>query len=206
MQDQTTRNITVMLDKINGGREGAFTELVAAVYTDLKRISAKAMQQNFDRPLDGLTRPPTEIAHDAVMELRKQRAEWVNRDQFFAIATTLIFRLVLQYRRDRAAKKRGGGNRGAAIASGPDTGGGIDPADSRSEPEAQDELSTGALGALERLHKAYPRQAEVLTLTVLCNHKQETAAEMVGISVPQLQRDLRFAKAWLKDALTEQPS
>lgn len=201
MREESTRNITVMLDKINGGGDGAFTALVDAVYADLKRISANAMAKNFDRPLDGLTRPPTEIAHDAIIELRRQRAEWVNRDQFFAIATTLIFRLVKQYRRDRSAKKRGGGDRGAHIGAFGDSGG-FEPADPHGGDPGETEPG-GALSALERLHEAYPRQAEVLTLTTLCNHTQEVAAEMVGISVPQIQRDLRFAKAWLKDAMSK---
>jgi RNA polymerase sigma factor (TIGR02999 family) len=201
MAQDNTRQITLMLDQINGGREGAFTELVGAVYADLKRISANAMVKTFDRPLDGLTRPPTEIAHDAIIELRRQNAEWINREQFFAIATTLIFRLVKQYRRARSAKKRGGGDRGAHIGSFDDSG--------NFEPAAPDALvedkseQGGALAALERLHAVYPRQAEVLTLTTICNHTQEVAAGMIGISVPQLQRDVRFAKAWLKDAMAD---
>ena len=77
------RGITGLLDSLNGGRAGAFNELVEAVYDDLRRMAAGRMVDRFDRPLAGLTVPPTAIANEAVMELRRQRAEWKNSDQFF---------------------------------------------------------------------------------------------------------------------------
>ena len=179
-----------MLDDLNGGHQGAFDELVDAVYADIRAIAAKRMAQHFDRRLEGLTVQPTAIANDAIMEIRRQRAEWQNTEQFFAIAARLVNRLVLQYQRDRMVAKRGGGKRGAALPS--DVG-------SPSSDDAM--LSADALEALERLTEVKPRVAEVVTLTSVCGKTVPAAAAMVGVSVPQAERDRRFGLAWLRSEL-----
>jgi RNA polymerase sigma factor (TIGR02999 family) len=188
----TTAELATLLDGINGGEAGAFAQLVEAVYDDLKRLAAGSMADQFNRPLASLTISPTAVVNDAVMELRRQRQAWQNSDHFFAVATLLIRRLVLMYQRQRLAQKRGGGRRGASI----DESKFSDVA----APEER-EVNDDALSALERLHEQYPRKAEVVSLHVLCGHPLPKVADMIGVSLPTVERDWRFARAWLKDAL-----
>lgn len=195
MNVASARGVTTLLDQVNGGKPGAFNELVNAVYQDLRKIAANAMRQKFHGRVEGLTVQPTEIANEAVMELCRQYSEWKNAEQFFAIAATLIFRLVGQYRKKRGALKRGAGRRGASLD---DHAVGLAAADDAPRDEPDED---SALDALERLLAVHPRPAEVLTLTVLCGEDQATISRKVGVGIAQVQRDLRFAKAWMKDAL-----
>lgn len=190
MADHAVSDLTELLHSVSGGREGAFNELVDAVYNDLRRIAAGKMADRFDRPLAGLTIQPTAIANDAVMELRRQRAEWNNSDQFFAIATRLILRLVLQYQRARLAEKRGAGQRGARLDEpmmGLAAGSGGDAA-----------AGSEILSALESLHASHPRQAEVVTLHVIRGMPLPAVAAAIDMSLPTVERDWRFGKAWLR--------
>jgi RNA polymerase sigma factor (TIGR02999 family) len=193
--DPKTRNLTMLLDGLNGGDAGAFSRVVDEVYADLKRIANKRMADRFDQPPGALTMQATAIANDAVMELRRQRVQWQNSDQFFAIATRLIERLISGYRKQRNAQKRGAGQRGAPLEhaeAAVDTSGGADFATFEAVSEA-----------LAKLHEAYPRKAEVVTLHVLCGHPLSKVKEMVGVEQATVERDWAFAKKWLARELKE---
>lgn len=189
-----TRNITALLDRVAGGERNAFARLVEAVYADLRRIAAGRMAEGFHQSMDCLTMAPTGVVHEALIALMKQRNLPRNREHFFAIATRLIQRVVGDYRRQRLALKRGGGAAKVSI----DSTSGIDPA----ADTGRDPLETGdAIGALESLHEAYPRAAEVMSLRVLCGHSTKQVAEMLDVSEATVERELRFAKAQLKRRL-----
>jgi RNA polymerase sigma factor (TIGR02999 family) len=183
-----------MLDAFNGGDEGAFARLVDAVYADLRQIAGRRMADRFDRPLAALTLAPTAIANDAVMELRRQRERWQNSDQFFAIATRLIERLISGYQKQRNAQKRGGGARGDGNA--------LDRIDIAAHP-APDTSCLEVAEALGRMHEAYPRQAEVVTLHVLCGHPLSKVSQMLEINHRTAERDWAFAKSWLARELKD---
>ena len=51
--------------------------------------------------------------------------------------------------------------------------------------------------ALERLEKIHPRQAEVVQHHYFGGLTNEEAAEAMGVSLRTVERDLRFARAWL---------
>jgi RNA polymerase sigma factor (TIGR02999 family) len=195
-----TGELSLLLDRLNGGQSGAFAALIDAVYDDLRRNARQRMSEQFrSRPLGSLTVAPTAIVNDALIELRAQRAQWQNPDHFFAVATLLIRRLVLQYQRHRLAEKRGAGQRGARI----DDTNTPEPVDPRHD--AAEQLAGGeALDTLQRLHEQFPRKAEVVSLHVLCGHPLPKVAEMIGVSLPTAERDWRFARAWLKEALQSQ--
>jgi RNA polymerase sigma factor (TIGR02999 family) len=166
---------------------------VDAVYDDLRKIAAGRMSDRMDRPLAGLTLQPTAIASDAVMELRRQRVRWQNSDQFFAIAARLIGHLVSDYRKQRGAQKRGGGNRGVPI----------DQLADDAIPAAHLEELSPMLRLLERMHEEHPRKAEVLSLHVICGHSLAEIAKMLDLSPTQIRRDWSFARRWMKLAMQE---
>jgi RNA polymerase sigma factor (sigma-70 family) len=55
--------------------------------------------------------------------------------------------------------------------------------------------------ALDALRKLDERKCEVVELTYLLGLKREEIADVVGVSVPTVDRELRFARAWLKEKL-----
>jgi RNA polymerase sigma factor (TIGR02999 family) len=75
------------------------------VYPVLRGMAHKQMQGN----RDGMTLQATEIAHEAYLRIfEKTKQSWKTRGQFFALAATVMRRVVVDYLRERNALKRGG--------------------------------------------------------------------------------------------------
>ena len=194
MSDHFDRALTGLLDSVNRGRVNAFAQLVDLVYDDLRAIAAGNVRRHFDRTPEQLTLQPTVFVHDVLLKLREQRRAWASSEQFFAVATRILRRLLVDYQRERLAMKRGGrARRGAAIeaaagAARDDTG-----------PARAD-----VADLLDRLHDEHPRAAEVVTLHVLCAHPLPDVARRLDMSLSQIERDWRFARAWLTSRLEKE--
>ncbi|MCH8810115.1 MAG: RNA polymerase subunit sigma, partial [Proteobacteria bacterium] len=57
--------------------------------------------------------------------------------------------------------------------------------------------------ALAEFEREYPRKAEVVTLTFFGGLTTPEIAEVLGLSARTVERDWRFAKAWLNGRLAE---
>ena len=57
---------------------------------------------------EGHTLQPTALVHEAFLKLVEQETEWQNRNHFFALAATLMRRILVDYARSYQADKRGG--------------------------------------------------------------------------------------------------
>ena len=55
--------------------------------------------------------------------------------------------------------------------------------------------------ALSELRALDTRKAEVIELTYFLGLKREEIAATLGVSVPTIDRELRFARAWLRERL-----
>jgi len=99
--------------------------------------------------------------------------------------------LVVDAVRRKAAAKRGGGvpaeELDAALAVSP-AGPGLD-----------DVLAVDA--ALERLEAQHPRKAKVVVMRYFGGLADEEIAAAVGVDVRTVERDWRFARAWLHSEL-----
>jgi DNA-directed RNA polymerase specialized sigma24 family protein len=91
--------------------------------------------------------------------------------------------------RRQASAKRGGGQVRISLraAEGFATPGGDDSAD--------------LYRALTELRTADARKADVIELTYLVGLNVEEVADVVGVSIPTVNRDLRFGRLWLKHRL-----
>ncbi len=56
--------------------------------------------------------------------------------------------------------------------------------------------------ALTRLHVEDQRVARIVEMSYFAGMEREEIAAVVGISVPTVDRDLRFARAWLNRVLS----
>jgi DNA-directed RNA polymerase specialized sigma24 family protein len=66
------------------------------------------------------------------------------------------------------------------------------------------ELESGAndiVRAIQRLHEANPRCAEVATLRVFGDHPLPRIASILNVSLPTVERDWRFSRAYLRHEL-----
>ena len=56
-------------------------------------------------------------------------------------------------------------------------------------------------GSLRQLAQVDPRAAEILQLTYFAGLQRQDIAQVLDISIPTVDCELRFARAWLSDQL-----
>jgi len=100
--------ITQLLDAAARGDRDADEALVAAVVGQLERIARNQLGAGNRGGLDGLTLEPQMVAHDALLKLFDQPVAFENRRHFFAYATRIMARAIIDYQRKPNAQKRGG--------------------------------------------------------------------------------------------------
>jgi len=98
-------DVTSLLNKLAAGDREAAAQLVPLVYEELRRLARRHLSH--ERP--NHTLQATALVHEAYMKLSAQRnAKWQNRAQFFAVASQLMRRILVDYARAQQRTKRGG--------------------------------------------------------------------------------------------------
>ena len=93
-------DVTRLLLAWNGGEESAAAPLMDAVYAELRRLAGVHLRR--ERREHSL--PATALVHEAYLKLVDQRrVRWQNRTHFFAIASQVMRRLLVDHARARAA-------------------------------------------------------------------------------------------------------
>ncbi len=95
--------VTCLLQRLNDGEEDALDRLMEAVYDELRGMARRHMDRQFGQGQPGVTLQPTSLVNETFMKLIKQRQRYDNRGQFFAIATKLMIRVLVDYARRRKA-------------------------------------------------------------------------------------------------------
>ncbi len=191
-------DITVLLEAARTGREGALDELMDRVYSDLERIALKHLSRRFGENARSVTLEPAALVNESFLRLIKQRKGYDNRGQFFAIATKLMLRVLVDYQRQQMAARRGGTLKRISLYL-----------DGRPEPAATpapgNSIDVEPLTAvLERLEALDPRQAEVVKMRVVWGMEVQEIAAALGLSSSTVKRDWRFARAWIIDEVAHQ--
>jgi RNA polymerase sigma factor (TIGR02999 family) len=168
----------------------AADDLLPLVYAELRRLAAAQLAALWP----GQTLQPTALVHEAYLKLAGADGQgWQGRGHFFATAALAMREIIVDAARRKAARKRGGGVPNEALDEGLDAvavGLGLE------EVIAVDR----ALKQLEALH---PRQGQVVALRYFSGLSEEEIAGVLGITARTVQRDWRFARAWLHQAMTE---
>lgn len=183
-------DITGLLLAWGRGDRSAADRLVPAVYAELHRQAERAMR----REGEAHTLQVTALVHESYLRLVDQRqVEWRNRAHFFAIASTVMRRILVDHARARLASKRGGG-------AAPITLGGV--ADAAAQADDADEVELLALhDALQRLGELDAEQARLVELRYFGGLTIEETAEALGVSPATVKREWAVARAWLRREL-----
>jgi RNA polymerase sigma factor (TIGR02999 family) len=160
-------------------------QLVPIVYDELRRLAHHYMRS--ERP--GHTLQTTALVNEVYLRLAGiDGLQWRDRAHFFAMAATLMRRVLVDYARLRGRSKRGAG---VSVTS-------LDENALAPRPEvdivALDE-------ALERLASVDPQQSRVVELRFFAGLSVEETAEALGISPATVKRDWSTAKLWLYNEL-----
>jgi RNA polymerase sigma factor (TIGR02999 family) len=186
MTDQTPappprQHISQLLEAWAGQDPAAREALVPIVYDELHRLAHHYMRTE----RAGHTLQTTALVNEAYLRLVDvPRMAWRDRAHFFAMAATMMRRILVDHARAHARDKRGGGVVMTSINE-----------DLAAPTPNVDVLALDE--ALERLAQLDGRQARLVELRYFAGLTIEEAAEALGISPGTLKREWVIAKAWL---------
>ncbi len=156
--------------------------MLPIVYDELRRLAAGYLRR--ERP--GHTLQPTALVHEAYVRLVDQRRiDWSNRAQFIGLAAVMMRRILVNHARDRVADKRGAGAEHVPLTL---AGEGL------GAPEV-DVLDLHE--ALDNLTHSDPRKGRIVELKFFGGLTTEEIAGMLDVSPATVERDWKFARAWL---------
>lgn len=181
MDPAPLNSVTFWLKRWHDGSETALQELTGLLYDDLRRLAAHYLRaERADHTLQ-----PTAVVHELYLRMERLREiEWQSRAHFINVAAQAMRRILVDHARKRQAAKRAAGE----LTS--------------SEPFSLPDLDLVALDiSLDRLAADYPRPAHVVELHFFGGLGFSEVAEVLGSSLSTVERDWRFARAWLQDSL-----
>jgi RNA polymerase sigma factor (TIGR02999 family) len=166
--------------------------LVAEHYGALRALAERQLAA--DRARTGFaTLSPTSLLGETFTRLLRQETRIVNESHLSAIATMLFMRVLADRRRKRLALKRGGRSGAVAVE-------GLEKESDQRSPE-EDAIFAADVDFLHdklaELAEREPRRAEAISLHTIGGMTIPMVAELLGVSVATVERDLALARAWL---------
>jgi RNA polymerase sigma factor (TIGR02999 family) len=178
-------SLTTLLQAWKAGDGKSFEKVIEAAHDELKRMAAGRLRG--DNAL--VTLMPTELLHEAIVRVMQSPPKLENRAHFFATMSLLMRSVLVDRARARLAEKRGSG---AVNVTWTDSGHG-------QETMGLDVLALDE--ALRKLEALDERSSRVLEMSCFGGLEREEIARVLGISIPTVDRDLKFARAWISKAL-----
>ena len=183
--DPPQASLTQLLQSWQAGEGSALGDVFALAYEELKRIASQRLR------LSGrdLTLTPTELVHDVYLRVAHGASDYVSRAHFYASMSLHIRSALVDYARARSAAKRPPPALRVSLSD-------VNPGE---ESAVADLLALDQ--ALRRLEALDRRCSEALHLTCFAGLDRQQISGVLEVSVASVDRDLRFARAWLATEL-----
>lgn len=179
------KTITRLLLQWREGDTEALETLVPLVYDELRRLARLRMR---DQGV-GHTLQPTALVHEAYARMVDLKLEWQDRAHFLCMAARTMRRVLVDHARERRAAKRGGGALQVSLH------------DFHVRTEMSFDLLAIDEGILA-LSRHEERAATAVELYYFGGLTSGEVAEVLQISQATAERDLRFARSWLRRELS----
>ena len=178
----TSESVTAWLELWRDGDPAAIEEVTALVYQDLRRLAAFHLRSESNVT----SLQATALVHEAYLRVASLRSiDWQGRAHFISVVTTMMRRILVDHARARKAVKRE-----------------MPPPDQFCATSEHHQLDTLAVDqALLRLSDRYPRCAQVVELRFFGDLDFSEIAQTMDLSLATVERDWRFARAWLRKAM-----
>lgn len=205
--------VTQLLAHWRGGNPAALAQLMTLLYHELRSMAHEHVRrERRDHTLQG-----TALVNEAFVRLINLESVSVkDRSHFFAVASTVMRRVLVDYARARLAAKRGGEAQRISSDALKDAMPPLRPHD-EAHPSAVDDhvplvdMSTSEeINALDdllsRLAELDERQAQVVEMRYFGGLTVEQTAQALNVSEATVKREWVAARAWLRRELarTEQ--
>lgn len=162
--------------------------LLKLVYAELHRQAHRYLQKEHV----GHTLQTTALVHEAYLKLVGQKSVvWESRSHFYAIASTMMRRILIDYAKTKHRVRRGGVNSDLPLENALT----ISVSETDFDLLALDE-------ALNRLAAKEAHLATVVELRFFSGLDVVETAEVLGTSESTVKRDWQMAKAWLHRELS----
>ena len=187
-QGEITQQLLVMR---NGEDPTTWDRLVPLVYAELRAIAHRQLR----REAPGHTLTTTALVHEAYLRLADyEEAPWLDRAHFFALASRVMRRLLIDYARQHHAAKRDAGNDRVPYY------------DALAVADGRAETLIALDDALTRLGAVHERMARVVECRFFGGLTEEETAVALGVTARTVRRDWVKAKGWLLEELGERPA
>jgi RNA polymerase sigma factor (TIGR02999 family) len=188
MTSTASTDLTALLRAWSEGDRDAADTLLAVVYKELRvQASRYLARERLDHTLR-----PTALVNEAYLRLaRQRRVTWHDRAHFFAVAATVMRRLLVDYARQHRAAKRGA----LQTVS-------LDDGEVIALTVSPDVDVLALNDALTELAAVDPLRTRMIELRFFAGLTTEETAEALGVSSATVTRGWRVARAWLHARLT----
>lgn len=174
-------SITQILQDTDHSGIEALKQVFPLVYDELRGLAHAQLRKQQHAPFD-----TTELVHEAYLRLSEQQQFRIeNRKHFYALAAIAMRHLLVDHFRKNLAEKRGENPLRVTLEG--------QNLINLEQPEIILALDEG----LAQLEKEAPRMAQVVVLRFFTGLNHTEIAALLNVSIPTIDRDWRFAKAWL---------
>ena len=174
--------VTVMLQRWQAGDMQARDALFEMLHANLLAVARRHMAGH-----EGMTLAPADLVNESIVRLLGAQPDYHDRAHLLTTAALKLRGVLVDHIRARMAARRGGDWQRVtltlSLAEGTPTG---QPFDVFALHEALD-----ALAAFD------PRAANAIELAYFGGLEREEIATVLEVSVPTVDRDLRFGRTWL---------
>jgi RNA polymerase sigma factor (TIGR02999 family) len=184
--DTANANVTRLLKAAGDGDGQAAADLLPLVYSELRRLAEAWMVKT----PSGQTLQPTALVHEAFLRLVGHEASgFENRGHFFFAAGRAMRDILIERARSKSRLKRGGGRRRVDL----------DQLVVAMDAPSDDLLALDEV--MKRFETEHPWEHRIVMLRFFAGLSNEETARALDTPLRTIERDWRFARAWLHAAL-----
>jgi RNA polymerase sigma factor (TIGR02999 family) len=181
-----TSDITVRLAAWRGGDLASLEPVMPELYDLLRQIAVQRLRGESD----SVTLDPTDLVHEAMSRMLGAGKAFADRAHFLAVSALYMRSILVDRARAVLAGRRPGAQATITLGSAVDV------------PDDLGAMDVVVLDeALRKLETLEPRAAAAMELAAFSGMQREEIAQTLAVSVPTVDRDLRFARAFVNRAL-----
>ncbi len=180
-----------LIDAAASGEERAAAELLPLVYHELRELAGSYLRKS----PPGHTLQPTALVHEAYLRLVGQAPPgFAGRAHFFFAAARAMRDILVEHARQKLSLKKGGGRQR------------IDLTQVTVATEIPPAEMVALSEVLDRLERTDPRKHRMVMLRYFAGLTTDETAALLGVTARTVERDWRYARAWLHRELSADPS
>lgn len=189
MSSDRQETVSRLLEQVREGRQEAIDDLFPLVYQELQ-ILARRQRKAW---LGNDTLDTTALVHEAYLKLvGRNHGSWETEAHFLAAVARAMRHVLINYARERRARKRGGGWRQVPLDDGA-----LEKPLPGSDPVSWEDRVLVLHDALQRLADRSDRQSRVVECRFFGGMTVQQTAEALGLSTATVTRSWSMARAWL---------